>query len=70
MSLSGSRFGYYFCPVDVGSLLFVDVFLQGLQAAANVSLDLDERPMPKGPLFPRWVVFCYLLAKVLTDWNT
>jgi hypothetical protein len=29
---------------------------QGLQASANISLDLDERPMPKGPLFPRFVL--------------
>jgi hypothetical protein len=28
---------------------------QGFQAATNIALDLDERPMPKGPLFPRWV---------------
>jgi len=28
---------------------------QGLQAAANIALDLDERIMPKGPLFPRLV---------------
>jgi hypothetical protein len=27
--------------------------VQGFQAAANIALDLDERPMPKGPLFPR-----------------
>ncbi|KZV72763.1 hypothetical protein PENSPDRAFT_649523 [Peniophora sp. CONT] len=35
---------------DVGSV--VD-WIEGFQAAANVSLDLDERPMPRGPLFPR-----------------
>lgn len=29
--------------------------MQGFQAAANIAQDLDERPMPKGPLFPRWV---------------
>jgi len=29
--------------------------MQGFQAAANIALDLDERLMPKGPLFPRWV---------------
>ncbi|KAI5123246.1 hypothetical protein M0805_001335 [Coniferiporia weirii] len=28
-------------------------WIEGLQAAANISLDLDERPMPKGPIFPR-----------------
>lgn len=35
---------------DVGSV--VD-WNEGFQAAANISLDLDERPMPRGPLFPR-----------------
>lgn len=43
----------YFCLVDAGSHVSVDVFFQGLQAATNISLDLDERSMPKGPLFPR-----------------
>ncbi|KAF5379584.1 hypothetical protein D9757_009240 [Collybiopsis confluens] len=28
-------------------------WIEGLHAAANVALDLDERPMPRGPLFPR-----------------
>lgn len=28
-------------------------WIEGLQAAANIALDLDERPMPRGPLFPR-----------------
>jgi len=28
-------------------------WIEGFQAAANIALDLDERPMPKGPLFPR-----------------
>jgi len=35
---------------DVASV--VD-WIEGFQAAANIALDLDERPMPKGPLFPR-----------------
>jgi len=35
---------------DVASV--VD-WIEGFQAAANVALDLDVRPMPKGPLFPR-----------------
>jgi len=26
-----------------------------LQAATNIALDLDERPMPRGPIFPRYV---------------
>ncbi|KIY47517.1 hypothetical protein FISHEDRAFT_15611, partial [Fistulina hepatica ATCC 64428] len=28
-------------------------WIEGLHAAANVALDLDERPMPRGPMFPR-----------------
>ncbi len=36
---------------------FDEILSQGLQAAANVALDLDERPMPTGPLFPRFVHF-------------
>lgn len=28
-------------------------WIEGLQAATNIALDLDERPMPRGPLFPR-----------------
>ena len=30
--------------------------VQGFQAAANIAPDLDVRAMPKGPLFPRWVL--------------
>jgi len=29
---------------------------QGFQAGTNIALDLDQRVMPKGPMFPRWVV--------------
>ncbi|TFY64507.1 hypothetical protein EVJ58_g2555 [Rhodofomes roseus] len=28
-------------------------WIEGIQAATNISLDLDERSMPKGPMFPR-----------------
>lgn len=28
-------------------------WIEGLQAATNIALDLDERPMPKGPMYPR-----------------
>ncbi|KAI0250683.1 hypothetical protein BJV78DRAFT_1154970 [Lactifluus subvellereus] len=35
---------------DVSSV--VD-WIEGFQAAANIAQDLDVRPMPKGPLFPR-----------------
>ncbi|THU81874.1 hypothetical protein K435DRAFT_617564, partial [Dendrothele bispora CBS 962.96] len=28
-------------------------WIEGLHAATNVALDLDERPMPRGPMFPR-----------------
>ncbi|KAH9973777.1 hypothetical protein BGW80DRAFT_1171240, partial [Lactifluus volemus] len=38
---------------DVASV--VD-WIEGFQAAANVAQDLDTRPMPKGPLFPRCVL--------------
>ncbi|KAI9509299.1 hypothetical protein F5148DRAFT_1367256 [Russula earlei] len=39
---------------DVASV--VD-WIEGFQAAANISQDLDDRPMPKGPLFPRKFAF-------------
>lgn len=35
---------------DVASVI---EWIEGLQAATNIALDLDERPMPKGPIFPR-----------------
>lgn len=28
-------------------------WIEGFHAAANIALDLDERVMPKGPIFPR-----------------
>ncbi|KAH9922889.1 hypothetical protein B0H21DRAFT_765826 [Amylocystis lapponica] len=28
-------------------------WIENIQAATNIALDLDERPMPKGPMFPR-----------------
>ncbi|KAF9064798.1 hypothetical protein BDP27DRAFT_1425459 [Rhodocollybia butyracea] len=28
-------------------------WVEGLHSAMNIALDLDERPMPRGPLFPR-----------------
>ncbi|KAG6827549.1 hypothetical protein H0H92_011332 [Tricholoma furcatifolium] len=31
----------------------VVAWIEVLQTSANIALDLDERPMPKGPLFPR-----------------
>ncbi|KAF9530149.1 hypothetical protein CPB83DRAFT_763549 [Crepidotus variabilis] len=31
----------------------VIAWIEGFQSAANVALDLDERPMPAGPIFPR-----------------
>lgn len=33
----------------------VVAWIEGIQTGANVALDLDERPMPRGPLFPRYV---------------
>ncbi|PCH35398.1 hypothetical protein WOLCODRAFT_139886 [Wolfiporia cocos MD-104 SS10] len=35
---------------DVASVID---WIEGIQAATNIALDLDERPMPKGPMFPR-----------------
>ncbi|KAL0056866.1 hypothetical protein AAF712_016519 [Marasmius tenuissimus] len=35
---------------DVASVI---EWIEGLHSAANIALDLDERPMPRGPLFPR-----------------
>ncbi|KAF8800588.1 hypothetical protein BYT27DRAFT_7199720 [Phlegmacium glaucopus] len=35
---------------DVDSVI---EWIEGLQAATNVAMDLDERLMPRGPLFPR-----------------
>ncbi|KAH8113768.1 hypothetical protein DFH11DRAFT_1509966 [Phellopilus nigrolimitatus] len=37
-------------------------WIEGLQAAANIALDLDERAMPRGPIFPRCVRFLYFLV--------
>ena len=50
--------------MDRGLSLFLSFFFflvlilfgsKGLQAATNIALDLDERPMPRGPIFPRYV---------------
>ena len=38
------------CDLPADHLLGLD---KGIQAATNIALDLDERPMPKGPMFPR-----------------
>jgi len=32
------------------------IALQGLHAGTNIALDIDQRPMPKGPMFPRSVL--------------
>ncbi|KDR80296.1 hypothetical protein GALMADRAFT_62852 [Galerina marginata CBS 339.88] len=37
---------------DVDSVI---AWIEGLQSATNIALDLDERPMPRGPIFPRCV---------------
>ncbi|EJD51343.1 hypothetical protein AURDEDRAFT_57318, partial [Auricularia subglabra TFB-10046 SS5] len=39
--------------IQLGSVEEVVQWVEGLQAAANVALDLDERQMPRGPLYPR-----------------
>jgi hypothetical protein len=31
-------------------------WIEGFQSAADISLDLDERIMPRGPIFPRCVL--------------
>jgi len=31
----------------------VIIWIEGIQAATDIALDLDDRPMPKGPMFPR-----------------
>lgn len=36
--------------MDVASVV---EWIEGLHSATNVALDLDDRPMPRGPLFPR-----------------
>ncbi|KAF9051788.1 hypothetical protein BJ165DRAFT_1340405 [Panaeolus papilionaceus] len=42
---------------DVGDVI---QWIEGLQAAANIALDLDERPMPRGPIFPRYFTLTWL----------
>ncbi|KAJ7431157.1 hypothetical protein FB451DRAFT_1067280 [Mycena latifolia] len=44
---------------DVGDV--VD-WIEGLHSATDIALDLDERVMPKGPLFPRWVAWLLYLS--------
>jgi len=39
--------------LQAGDVETVVEWIEGFQAAANIALDLDERPMPKGPIFPR-----------------
>ncbi|KAH9962978.1 hypothetical protein BC827DRAFT_1284851 [Russula dissimulans] len=39
-------------------------WIEGFQAAANIAQDLDERPMPKGPLFPRCVRYQFRLRSL------
>ena len=53
MLLHGSRSGSILLHLILSHIFYV---VQGLQAAANIALDLDERTMPKGPLFPRCVL--------------
>src|SRR5271156_1579938 len=43
------------CVINFQMFFLMQTINQGLQAAANIALDLDERTMPKGPLFPRFV---------------
>ncbi|KAH7097777.1 hypothetical protein BKA62DRAFT_661524 [Auriculariales sp. MPI-PUGE-AT-0066] len=39
--------------LQLNSVEEVVAWVEGFQAAASVALDLDERPMPRGPLYPR-----------------
>ncbi|EIN08280.1 hypothetical protein PUNSTDRAFT_68902 [Punctularia strigosozonata HHB-11173 SS5] len=41
-------------------------WIEGFQAAQNIALDIDERPMPKGPLFPRLASSTPCLTRSLT----
>jgi hypothetical protein len=43
--------------VQAKEAMEVVAWIEGIQTGTNVALDLDERAMPRGPLFPRWVVF-------------
>jgi hypothetical protein len=43
---------FHLCAGLARRLTFL-ICVQGFQAAANIATDLDVRPMPKGPLFPR-----------------
>lgn len=42
------------------------ITLQGLHAGTNIALDIDQRLMPRGPMFPRSVVLCCSLF--LSSW--
>ena len=42
--------------------------MQGLQAATNIAMDLDERIMPRGPLFPRYVYSMSLFCTWSDGW--
>ncbi|KAF7967016.1 hypothetical protein HWV62_36242 [Athelia sp. TMB] len=35
-------------------------WIEGFHAATNIALDLDERTMPKGPMFPRFVSIVFV----------
>ena len=43
--------------VQAKEAMEVVAWIEGIQTGTNVALDLDERAMPRGPLFPRWVIF-------------
>ncbi|KAF8910838.1 hypothetical protein CPB85DRAFT_1221137, partial [Mucidula mucida] len=38
--------------LQAGDVKSVVEWIEGLHAAANIAWDLDERPMPRVPLFP------------------
>ncbi|KAG1745292.1 hypothetical protein EDB19DRAFT_1632351 [Suillus lakei] len=45
-------------------------WIEGFHAGTNISLDLDHRVMPKGPMFPRYVISLFSIvcfSNVFTD---
>ncbi|KAK2461313.1 hypothetical protein APHAL10511_006840 [Amanita phalloides] len=48
MKMEGEQF-----LVQAKNAMEVVSWIEGIQSGTNVALELDERPMPRGPLFPR-----------------
>ena len=43
------------------------IIWKGFRAGTNVALDLDECTMPKGPLFPRYVLIIKIILNVFSS---